>query len=75
MADHRSEQREILENTIAKSLEELRQLHYIPTLDDFQDYRRRRLEFSLIDMRLELRILQAKSSIGDAGPQALPIGS
>jgi len=49
----------VLEKKIADSMEELRQLHRLPTLDDFQDFWRKRLESGLLALRQELRDLQA----------------
>jgi len=49
----------VLEKKIAEFMEELRQLHRLPTLDDFQDFWRKRLESGLLALRQELRDLQA----------------
>jgi hypothetical protein len=47
-----------LEHQIAQGMEELRQLHLKPTLDDFQNYRRNKLEKGLLELRQQLRTLQ-----------------
>ena len=47
-----------LRQSIAQSMEELEQLHQLPTLDDFQEYWRKRLESGLLIMRQELRDLE-----------------
>lgn len=47
-----------LRQSIAQSMEELEQLHRRPTLDDFQEYWRKRLESGLLIMRQELRDLE-----------------
>jgi hypothetical protein len=49
-----------LEQTIAASMEELRQLHLKPTLDDFQNFWREKLEAGLFKLRQELRELEAE---------------
>jgi hypothetical protein len=72
---HISARQEMLVNTIAESMEELKQLHTRPTLDDFQDFRRKKLEFALIDLRLELQALETRELIGDGGPHSLPRAS
>jgi hypothetical protein len=52
----------VLEKKIADTVEELRQLHRLPTLDDFQDFWRKRLESGLLALRQELRDLKASLS-------------
>lgn len=59
--------RTLLEQKIAASTEELRQLHLKPTLDDFQNFWRERLEASLLRLRQELRMLGE-----DRNPKADP---
>jgi hypothetical protein len=60
MSEHKNrEQQGLLEGRIATSMEELRQLHHMPTLDDFQEFRRRKLEYGLGELREELRALEA----------------
>jgi hypothetical protein len=49
-------------------MEELRQLHLKPTLDDFQDFWRKKLEMSLLSLRQELRELEAEDRNTDASP-------
>ena len=46
-----------LRQSIAQSMEELEQLHQLPTLDDFQEFWRKRVEADLLAMRQELRDL------------------
>jgi hypothetical protein len=57
-----------LEQKIAVSLEELCQLHLKPTLDDFQDFWRKKLEAGLFGLRQELGELKAEDQVGDFGP-------
>ena len=57
--DLNSDRRSWLKQKIASSTEELRQLYLKPTLDDFQDFWRKRLEVSLLSLRQELRELEA----------------
>lgn len=65
MVENRKAQRESLEQTIAGATEELRQLHLKPTLDDFQNFWRKKLETSLFRLRQELRELGAEDRDGD----------
>lgn len=65
-----SDQRRLLEQKIATSMEELRQLHQKPTLDDFQDFWRNKLETGLLELRQELRDFQEEDRI--AVPDPLP---
>lgn len=44
-----------LELKIAEAMEELRQLHLRPTLDDFQNFWRKKLETRLLILRQEVR--------------------
>jgi hypothetical protein len=69
--DQNCRERGLLEQKIATSMEELNQLHQKPTLDDFQDFWRGRLEFRLLELRQELRDLLEKERIAIAGP--LPV--
>jgi hypothetical protein len=55
-----------LELKIAASMDELRQLHLKPTLDDFQDFWRKKLEASLLSLRQELRLLEVEDCSTDA---------
>ncbi len=70
MANQNCGERGLLEQKIATSMEELHQLHQRPTLDDFQDFWRGRLESRLLEFRQELRDLIEKEIIAVAG--ALP---
>ena len=55
MANHQdADQRGSLEQKIAESMDELRQLHSRPRLDDFQEYRRNRLNNNLTVLRQKL---------------------
>jgi hypothetical protein len=49
-----ADQRGSLEQKIAESIDELRQLHRRPSLDDFQEYRRNRLNNDLTVLRQKL---------------------
>jgi hypothetical protein len=51
------DERGTLERKIAQAMEELRQLHLKPTLDDFQNHWREKLEKGLLDLRQQLRML------------------
>jgi hypothetical protein len=53
-----------LELAITAVMEELRQLHLKPTLDDFQDFWRKKLEAGLFRLRQELRELDTEDRIG-----------
>jgi hypothetical protein len=53
-----------LEQTISASMEELRQLNMKPTLDDFQNFWREKLEAGLLRLRQELRQLEAEDQVG-----------
>lgn len=55
--DHNGNTRTQLEQQIAASTEELRQLHLRPTLDDFQNFWSEKLEANLVRLRQELRML------------------
>lgn len=57
-----------LEQTIAASMEELRQLHLKPTLDDFQDFWQKKLEAGLFKLRQDLRELEAEDRVGGGEP-------
>ena len=61
--DQKSDRRVWLEHNIDASMEELRQLHLKPTLDDFQNFWRKKLENSLLNLRRELRILKDAASL------------
>ncbi len=64
MIENLSDDRRIsLQQTIDASMEELRQLNLKPTLDDFQNYWRKKLESSLARLRLELRGLNDSTLI------------
>jgi hypothetical protein len=52
-----NDERGTLERMIAQVMEELRQLHLRPTLDDFQNHWREKLEKGLLDLRQQLRML------------------
>jgi len=73
MSDH--EKRGLLEQKISTSMEELRQLHQKPTLDDFQDFWREKLESGLVELRQELRDIKEgdRSAIPDSLPAAVPV--
>jgi hypothetical protein len=58
--DLNEERRGCLERRIAGSMEELRQLHLKPTLDDFQNFWKEKLEIGLSSLRHELRELPSK---------------
>lgn len=66
--DRNRDERGRLEKTIAASMEELRQLHLKPTLDDFQNFWRKKLEAGLFGLRQELRELEAEARDGDVEP-------
>ena len=53
-----NEEQRILESKIAQTMEELRQLHRKPTLDDFQNHWREKLEKGLLELRHQLRTLE-----------------
>jgi hypothetical protein len=57
--DKNRDERGRVELKIAGSMEELRQLHLKPTLDDFQNFWRKKLEASLLQLRYELRELES----------------
>jgi dynactin complex subunit len=57
--DRSSDRQSRLKQQIAASTEELRQLLQKSTLDDFQNFWRKKLEASLCDLRQELRALEA----------------
>lgn len=53
------------ERRIADGMEELRQLTRMATLDDFQDFRRKRLEYNLNELRQELRHFDPANTAAD----------
>ena len=60
--DLKGDRRIWLEQKISASMEELRQLHLKPTLDDFQNFWSGKLENGLISLRQELRVLEGVAS-------------
>lgn len=56
-----------LELKVAATMEELRQLHRKPTLDDFQNFWRKKLEARLLSLRQEMRELGAEERNTEAG--------
>lgn len=60
--DLKSDRRIWLKQRITASMEELRQLHMKPTLDDFQNFWSKKLESSLDTLRQELRVLEGTAS-------------
>jgi hypothetical protein len=65
--DLNSDRRSPLELKIAAAMEELRQLHLKPTLDDFQNFWRKKLEASLLGLREEMRGLEAEDRNTESG--------
>lgn len=57
MIETKNNERGTIERKIAQCMEELRQLHLKPTLDDFQNHWREKLESGLLDLRQQLRML------------------
>jgi hypothetical protein len=60
--DQNYDRRIWLKQRITASVEELRQLHMKPTLDDFQNFWSNKLENSLLSLRQELRVLEGTTS-------------
>ncbi|HET9696518.1 MAG TPA: hypothetical protein VFP40_06590 [Terriglobales bacterium] len=71
MANHgNSDRRRVLEEKITSAKAELSQLHLKPTLDDFQNFWRKKLEVSLLHLRQELREVEAEDGQNGADPAA-----
>ena len=66
--DQSSDRQSRLKQQIAASMEELRQLKMKPTLDDFQDFWRRKLEIKVSGLHQELRAIEEEDPSSSSGP-------
>ena len=66
--DQRSDRQTRLKLQIAASIEELRQLNMKPTLDDFQNFWRKKLETNVSDLRRKLRAIEAEAPNSNSDP-------